>query len=543
MASASDTEVLPHLYEEFGDDFLHRLRGMFAIALWDAASRRLVLARDRLGKKPLYYLRHRESLRFASEIKAMFADRSVPREVDYQALHHYLCLQYVPAPWTAFAGIRALEPGQRLIVTESGERVEQWWALERPAPRSIDRREAGELVRHGLREAVRLRMISDVPVGAFLSGGIDSACVVATMAELADRPVRTFTIGFPEDDYDERVLARETAQRFATDHTEIVVEPDVAGLLPLLAWHYDQPFADHSSIPTYVVARETRRHVTVALNGDGGDEAFAGYERIQQLSRLRQGRDRSIVSALVERVPVRVGPMRLVSRLGRGFTRATGSLPLNYARAAEIFPERVLRAMYTPEMADGVSTTSTSALLAGLLGHAGDERLWRVQLADYRSYLPGALLPKVDVATMAVSLEARSPFLDSDFVELAASLPSSLKLDADGAKVALRDAFSSTVPHNVLAGAKRGFGVPLDRWFREELAAMTRGLLLGEQAALGRFIRHECTDRLLEAHESGRENHGVRIFSLLCLELWLRTFVTSTPPLTPPVEMQLSDLS
>ena len=181
--------------------------------------------------------------------------------------------------------------------------------------------------------------------------------------------------------------------------------------------------------------------------------------------------------------------------------------------------------------------------LAGLLGPPGDERLWRVQLADYRSYLPGALLPKVDVATMAVSLEARSPFLDSDFVELAASLPSSLKLDADGAKVVLRDAFRSTVPHNVLTGAKRGFGVSLDRWFRGELAAMTRGLLLGEEAALGRFIRRECTDRLLETHESGRENHGVRIFSLLCLELWLRTFVTSTPPLTPPVEMQLSDLS
>ncbi|HUP68180.1 MAG TPA: asparagine synthase (glutamine-hydrolyzing) [Acidimicrobiales bacterium] len=542
VASGSDTDVLPHLYEEYGDAVLHRLRGMFAIAVWDEPRRRLLIARDRLGKKPLYYLHHGSSFRFASEIKAFFADRSVPREPDFEAIHHFLCLQYVPAPWTAFVGVRALPPGHQLCLDDDGEVLKQWWRLARPPALNVDRREAAALVGAMAREAVGLRMVADVPVGAFLSGGTDSACVVAAMAEQASGPVRTFTIGFHEGERDERALASTTARALGTDHTEIVVEPDVAGLLPLVTWHHDQPFADNSSLPTLLLAQETRRHVTVALNGDGGDEAFAGYPRVQRLGRDAKAGVAAVLRMGARAIPPSLNPANPLALARLMALARSGWSPEAYEAGVEIFPEPFLLRAYTPAMRAAIKGQPTRRLLHGALGDDGVDPVWRGQAADYATYLPGALLAKVDVATMAASLEARSPLLDHELVELAASLPTARKVGPGGAKLALRDAFRGIVPDAVLDGPKRGFGIPLDRWFRTTLHPLATAMLAPPGAAVRNVLRGEVIDDLLGSHANGRSRHGTRIFALVALEMWFRTFIESPPPLVAPTGVSLSDL-
>jgi asparagine synthase (glutamine-hydrolysing) len=507
LASRSDTEVIPHLYEDFGDDFVHHLDGMFAVALWDETGDRLVLVRDRLGKKPLYYSMMCGGFRFASEIKALFADPSLPREPDLAALHHYLVLQYVPGPRTAFQGIMSVEPGERLVVENGRIRTDRYWRLEPRPDHRIRLDEAAHLVREGLRQAVAKRLRSDVPVGAFLSGGVDSACVVATMSELLSEPVRTFTIGFEEDARDERVLARATAQALGTEHSEHVVHASVAGILPLLAWHHDEPLADDAIVPYYVLAKETRRAVTVALSGEGGDEAFAGYPRMWQVAN------------------------------GTGVP----DLATAYADSVRTFPEEMLRGMYTPYMADATAGISTKAMLRAAFPDSGDA-LSRVLHADYMGRLPGCQLPKVDITTMAASLEARSPMLDHQFVEMASNLPSTVKFGSGGAKLALRQAFRTIVPGQVLDGHKRGFNLPLETWFRRELRPAAWSLLDSPESSIRTLLAPDAIRTLLRAHEGGAADHGLRILSLVCLELWLRTYIDRPPQLEPPAEVHISDL-
>jgi asparagine synthase (glutamine-hydrolysing) len=517
LASRSDSEVIPHLYEEHGDRFVHELDGMFAIALWDSKNERLVLVRDRIGKKPLYYCRFGDCFRFASEIKAFFADRSVPREPDLQALHHYLVLQYVPAPQTAFVGISSLRPGEILVVDEHGTHAERYWRLEAAPDPSIDLDDAAALVRDALREAVARRMIADVPVGAFLSGGADSASVVATMAELSTDPVPTFTIVFDEHERDERVLAAVTARAFGTEHTEHLVRSDAAGLLPVLAWHYDQPLGDDTIVPYYALAREARRDVTVALGGEGGDEAFAGYSRFYEVLELE----------------------RTEARQPGGESGLAGA----YAASVEIFPEMLARSMYTPQMAEATRDVSSLALVRDVVPDSGDP-LTRMLLADYAERMPGSQMPLVDITTMAVSLEARSPMLDHHFVTAAATLPAEVKVGPAGEnKVVLRKAFRGIVPDEVLDAPKRPFLLPLERWFRSDLAPFARGLLTANSPVIRELVRPRAIAAMLDAHESGTADHSLAIMNLVCLELWLRTYVAHAPPLAPPSEVDVRDVA
>lgn len=542
LDSLSDSEVIPHLYEDLGDSFLHELRGMFAIALWDEAGGRLLVARDRLGKKPLYFHRAAGRLTFASEIKALFVDPSIPREPDFTAIHQYLCLQYVPAPRTAFAGIQSLPPGHLMVFQDGTTTIEQWWSLERQHKLELSEEEEAVFVRNELHEATALRLVADVPVGAFLSGGVDSACVVASMAAQSTDPVRTFTIGFNEEERDERDAARLVAQTFGTDHTEHLLEPDVLGMLPILAWHFDQPLGDHAILPTYAIAQQTRRHVTVALNGDGGDEAFAGYSRVAS---IRDGYLRSAIGTSVDRLErlfiPRTAPGSPITRMGRGLIRRYGTLESAYGDAVQVFPEPWLQRVYLPTMREAASSGSVHELLSSLLPSEGDP-VWRSQIADYTSYLPGALLPKVDLAAMAVSLEVRSPMLDHVFVEQMSRLPSARKV-ASGTKTPLRNAFRGIVPDEILDGAKRGFGLPLDRWFRTDLLPVARAMLLRDSCITRYVISHSHVKSLVESHATAKTNDGARLFVLLMLELWFRTYIDQPPPLQAPAEVSLLDLS
>lgn len=538
LASQSDTEVIPHLYEEAGDDFVARLEGMFALALWDGRRRRLLLARDRLGKKPLYYTQRTGDFRFASEIKALFADRSFPREPDMVALRHYLCLQYVPAPWTAFQGVRALPPGSLLVADETGITDRRWWDL--PAiSHHIPRADAPLLVREAVHGAVRDRMVADVPIGAFLSGGVDSACVVAAMSEVSSKPVRTFTVGFLHSDRDERRNARLTASALGTDHTELVAEPDIVSLLPLMVWHHDQPFADDATMLTYTLARETRRYATVALTGDGGDEAFAGYERVRRLAGwTRSGWLSRLAGRAAARLPVPLDPISRWAYVLRAVGRRGADLGTLYRSGLEVFPFEALPRLLTRQADDVSSEAQSASLVEGALGEG--DALRAVQIADYKTYLPGALLPKMDVATMAASVEARSPLLDHRVVELALSLPTEAKIGGGG-KTALREAFRGRVPDAVLDGPKRGLGMPLHDWLRGPLAGLATALLASDDSHVRTVVRPAVIDRLLRRHASGVP-HGRRLWALMCLEMWFRVFISEPPSLVPPATTTLGAL-
>jgi asparagine synthase (glutamine-hydrolysing) len=513
VRGTGDTPVLPHLYEESGPRFAARLDGMFALALWDAARERLVLARDRLGKKPLLWTRLPDgTLAFASELKALLRLPEVQRDIDLEAIDAYLALQYVPGNRTALRGIHKLPPGHVLIAEGEAERVEPYWTLE-PAEPSTREAEWLERVQTAVRDAVRKRLVADVPLGALLSGGIDSSIVVALMAEASSRPVRTFTVGFADGRYDERSYAREVAERYGTMHEELQIDEDVAATLPRLVAAYDEPLGDEAAFPTFLIAEQARRHVTVALSGDGGDEAFAGYERY-------------VAHGLAARIPAPAA--RVGSTVLRTFSGArreprsplfraarlldvAGERPRDrYARLMEVFPLGLRRSLWTePARARPTKLEPVREGLAGL------------QLLDIATYLPGDLLLKADIATMAHSLELRSPFLDHEVVALGLALPDPLKVRGREGKVALRRAFANLLPPGVATRGKSGFGVPLGRWFRSDLREAAHDLLATDRG----WFRQATVRKLLDEHESGRADHGHRLWCLLMLELWLREHV------------------
>jgi asparagine synthase (glutamine-hydrolysing) len=514
IPGTGDTPVIPHLYEEHGAAFAERLHGMFAIALWDASRERLVLARDRVGKKPLLYTRLPDgSLAFASELKALLRLPGLPREVDPAALDAYLALQYVPGPGTALRGVMKVPPGHVLLVEKGTERLERYWQLKpRAEPVSIAD------VRNTVTEAVRKRLIADVPLGALLSGGIDSSIVVALMAEASTQPVRTFTVGFGDPAYDERRWARVVAERFGTQHEELVLELDPEATLPRLAEAYDEPLGDDAALPTYLICELARQHVTVALTGDGGDEAFGGYERY-------------VAHAVTERVPqLPVSPAaRGLRRLGSGdrrsrAIRAARFVELLAAKRAgrygllmEVFPLAIREELWQREF---VPTPVHTQRLLGLTPLTGTRGL---QMLDIETYLPGDLLLKSDIASMAHSLELRSPLLDHEVLELGVSL-------GRPRKQALREAFADLLPPETRSRGKLGFGVPLARWFREDLRGFAREVLLDERARRRGQLRPTAVERLLDDHEQGRADHGHRLWCLLMLELWQRTYAESPAP-------------
>ncbi len=513
VRGTGDTPILPHLYEESGPHFVERLHGMFAVALWDAGRERLVLARDRLGKKPLLWTRLPDgTLAFASELKALLRLPQVSREIDFDAVDAYLALQYVPGDATALRGIHKLAPGHVLVAEGGTERIERYWQ-PKPAEPSTHEGEWIERVRATVGEAVRKRLVADVPLGALLSGGIDSSIVVALMAQSSSQPVRTFTVGFPDARYDERTYARAVASQYGTVHEEVEIEEDIATTLPRLAATFDEPLGDEAAFPTFLIAEQARRHVTVALAGDGGDEAFAGYERYiahrladRFPARLAQGG-----AAALRLLPAaRWEPRSSLFRATRFLDVASAPVGRRYARLMEVFPIELRR-----ELWDGAQTAHEVRLDPSRPGVAG------LQMLDIETYLPGDLLLKADLASMAHSLELRSPFLDHDVVSLGLALPDSLKTRGREGKVALRRAFAADLPQEVAGRGKAGFGVPLGRWFRSDLRDVTHDLLSGDRG----WFRPDTVQRLLDEHESGRADHGHRLWCLLMLELWVREHV------------------
>jgi asparagine synthase (glutamine-hydrolysing) len=522
VRGTGDTPVIPHLYEEHGVQFVERLSGMFALALWDAGRERLVLARDRVGKKPLVYAQLADgSLAFASEVKALLRLPGLRPEVDPAQLDAYLALQYVPGG-TGLAGIEKLPPGHVLVAERGSVRVEPYAELRELDPRSDE--EWLELVRERVTAAVERRLVADVPLGALLSGGIDSSVVVALMARASTRPVRTFTVGFGEPRYDERPYARTVAERWQTDHTEVVLEPDVAATLPRLAESYDEPHGDDAALPLFLICEAARRDVTVALTGDGGDESFAGYERY-------------LAHRLAGRLPVPGAgtaakalrglshePRSPATRAARFLETVAAPARERYGRLMEVFPTELRAELWEP----GFVPHPRSA--AELLGAPERPGIAGLQRLDVHTYLPGDLLLKADIASMAHSLELRSPLLDWQVIELGISLPDRLKLSGRRGKAALRRAFADDLPPEIAGRSKKGFGVPLSAWFRGELRDLATDLLLDTTARQRGQIRAASVKRMLDEHVSGRADHGHRLWCLVMLELWQRTWVEAARP-------------
>jgi asparagine synthase (glutamine-hydrolysing) len=529
LATRGDTEVIAHLAEDHDAVALaRRLDGMFAFAVWDEGRQRLILGRDRVGKKPLYYWHADGLLVFASELKAVLAHPSVPRRLEPRAIPAHLMLGYVPTPLTFFEGVVSLAPGH-VLTARPGEEpvVEQYWRPRIPGADGVDRLElslpaAAREVRAKLERAVERRLVSDVTLGAFLSGGIDSSAIVAIMAGLSDAPVPTFTIGFEDrDGFDERPYARAIAQRYGTDHHEEVVAPDAVDLVERLVWHHDQPFGDSSAIPTFLLAEMTRRTATVALSGDGGDELFAGYERFA--AALAVGRWQAVPR------PLRRGGRRALELLPAGAARGRAGNVQRFARVAEQGMPGAYRAWIS-----FIDEDTRRALLGGDDGWAAADfdRHWdataggalldRLLRVNVETYLLDDLLVKADRMSMAHGLEVRSPFLDTELLELALRLPPSCKARGLSLKRVLKAAVADLLPPEILGRRKRGFGVPLDRWFREDLADYLQATVGAPDARVRNHLVAGAVDRVLAEHASGTRNHGHALWLLLTLEVFLR---------------------
>ena len=535
FATDGDTEVIVHLYEELGSACVRELHGMFCFALWDTRRGELLLARDRVGKKPLFYSRREGALSFASELGALLQDPGVSRGLDHHALDAYLAYGYVPAPLSAFAQVRKLPPAHTLAYRDGRTRIERYWELDYATKLTdVPAAELEERVREGISRAVRRRMVADVPIGVFLSGGVDSSAVAGAMAECSPVPIKTFSIGFEELSVNELPLARRVARELSSEHHELLVRPDAVELLPQLVRHYGEPFADHAALPSFYLARFARRHVTVALTGDGGDESFAGYQRYTTnllLSRLdavpRPLRDAG--AWLAGRVPgasSRTGPTGRLARLARAAPLDRES---RYLAQRSVFAADTRAQMYTSEyLALLGPSRAGDFVLEPWRASGASELVDRMLDVDVRGYLPDDLLTKIDIATMAFSLEGRSPLLDHELMELAASLPADLKASGSSRKRILRGAVRGWVPDEVLQAPKQGFEVPVAQWFRGELHDYVHEVLLDRESVSRGWCRPQWVRGLLADHCSGRADHGRGIWSLLMLELWYREISAPT---------------
>lgn len=524
----ADTETIVHLYEDEGTDCFSHLNGMFAIAIWDARRRRLILARDRLGEKPLVYFAEPNRLSFASELKSLLAVPGVPRVVDPNAIDEYLTYQYVPHPNTIFRGIRKLPPAHYAVWENGKLDVQSYWSPDFNTEQRTTPETAVEILRFLLEAAVQMRMQSDVPLGAFLSGGIDSSLIVAIMQQHASQPVKTFSIGFAEKSYDETPFARLVAKHLGTDHQEFQVTPNGVEVLPKLVWHYDEPFADSSAVPTWYLSQLTRQKVTVALTGDGGDELFLGYPRYratQWASRIdRIPPLRSLLAARIWQSLPGAGRQKSLARKFRRFSEALAFPPeRRYLEWIAIFNESRRAELYTDSFVHQLGDSDPSLFLRRAWQNvAKRDPMSAVSLTDLVTYLPCDLMNKVDIASMAHSLECRQPFLDHTVVKFAATLPATYKYRNGRGKQLLRQAFADRLPPEIWERPKMGFGVPLDRWFRAELKPMAHDLLLDQTARHRGIFRTEVVERLLLEHASAQFDHSYRLWALVILELWFR---------------------
>ena len=538
----SDTEVIVHAYEQDGAACVRRFRGMFAFALWDARTRMLLLARDPMGKKPLFYAVAAGQLVFGSELQGLLAHPGIEREADPVAIDQYLTYGYIPAPRTGFAGIHKLPPAHTLTLrmTEDGRApgepvVERFWALEYAPKLELDEAAAEEGLLELLRESIHLRMLADVPVGALLSGGVDSGLVVALMSEMSDHPVKTFSVGFEDAAFNELPHARRVAERYATDHHEIVVRANAVEILPKLVRHYGEPYADSSAVHTYYVARETRKHVKVALTGDGGDECLAGYDRYvatliaERYARLPGTIRHGLVEPIASLIPDRLPARNRLRQAKRFLEVAAQPLPARYTRWMTYFAGDRKDALYAPgfeERLRDAGAGDATLWLEGLLSRDQPcEPLDRLLRADVDSYLPYDLLVKMDIATMANSLEARAPLLDLRVMEYCARLPTSLKVRGRTGKYLLKKLARRYLPAENLDRRKMGFGAPIGAWLRGELRPMVEDVLLSPRALERGYFRPEAVHALAREHLSGTHDHAFRLWSLLWLELWHREFL------------------
>lgn len=523
----TDTEVIVHLYEEEGLACLQHLTGMFAFALWDDHARSLLVARDRAGKKPLYYTVHDGQFIFASELPALLVVPGLNRELDLQALDEYFTLGYIPAPRTVFQSIRKLEAGHSLLVHQGELRKEMYW-YPRPGPTlDITFTEAKSELLARLREAVAVRMVSDVPLGCFLSGGVDSSVVVALMAEQCSQPIRTFSIGFPEADYSELIHARTVARHFGTDHHEFVLDPSGLASFDELVTHLGEPFADASALPTWYLAQLTRKSVTVALTGDGGDELFGGY------SWYRTARFLNVVGSALPQGILRFGATLaqgrwpdLVKKFGKAAALSAIPPAERYAAQRQVMNPEVRRFLYAPGFPCPDEPIGRRWLAEQYERCETGDSLTQAMAADLATYMPEDLLVKVDRMSMAHALECRAPLLDTKLVEWALRLPVHFKLDRRGGKVLLREAMRNRFPPGFLDRKKQGFSVPLERWFRGDLMGIAEERILhGPLMTLGLFSPSGLS-RILREHNDGICNHEQTLYALLVLATWLREFRT-----------------
>ncbi len=530
--SKSDTEAIIHLYEEYGIECLKYLRGMFAFAIWDEKEQTLFLARDRVGKKPLYYWYSPDTFVFASEIKSILQDVNFSRKPNLTAIHHYLTYQDVPAPWTAFEGIKKLPPAHYLLLKNGQVQIKRYWKLSYLPKHKMNIEDLQKEIIDRLEEAVKIRLMSDVPLGAFLSGGIDSSAVVALMSQAMNKPVKTFSIGFKEKAYSELRYARLISERFRTEHTEFIVEPNVIDIIDKLVWHYNEPFADVSAIPTYYVSKLAREHVTVILNGDGGDENFAGYGKyiaIEFSRRMQKFVPAAVVRAflpLVKTLPHGKNPNNFFWRLKQFLKEYPEKPEMRNGHWMSHFTTEMKNNLYTDDFLLKFSFDNSFELLLEKYREAeADTFLDKTLYADVMMYLPDDLLVKVDVASMANSLEARSPILDHEFMEFVAKIPSELKLNGRTTKFIFKKALKGLLPEEVLFREKMGFGVPIDHWFRNELKEMSYDILLSQRAIKRGYFKKKSIKKIIDEHTSGKWNWHNHIWNLLMLELWHRMFI------------------
>jgi len=523
--SNTDAEVIIHLYEQYGQDCVKYLRGMFAFAIWDKKEKQLFLARDRLGKKPLLYSFKKGRFCFASEFNALLASGLVDKEINRDAIHEYITLSYVPAPLSIYNDVFKLMPAHTLILKDGNISISRYWELDYSRKIDISEEDAQSELLRILSGAVKTRLYSDVPLGAFLSGGIDSSTVVALMAQLRGKSVDTFSIGFNESLYNELPYAREIARRYNTNHHEIIVRPNAMDVLPKLVEHYGEPYGDSSCVPTYYVAEATRKHVTVALSGDGGDEGFAGYERhpaalLCENYRGVPGKLRTAIRLAIGIIPASKEPKGTLGRLVKFLKGSELEFNQRYAYWMSIFSEEEIQRLF--KQPDRYLSKRLQTVLRERPQLGPIDKLLR---CDTLTTLADDFLVKVDIACMSNSLELRSPFLDQEVLEFAASLPEDYKLRGRINKYILKKAIKHLLPAKNINRKKMGFSIPVARWFRNEMKDYLKDNLLSKRSLDRGYFNPQVVNDLFQAHVNGKADNGFRLWSLLMLELWHQRFV------------------
>ncbi|MDR0390970.1 MAG: asparagine synthase (glutamine-hydrolyzing) [Planctomycetaceae bacterium] len=552
--SESDTEVILHLYEKFGENFLNYLNGMFALAIWDAQKKQLLLARDRLGKKPLFYRTEPNTnsnyitlhnsnyektsqnihrLIFASELKSILSIPNMPRDINPFAIDEYLTYQYIPHPNTIFNGIAKLPPAHYAIWRNGELQIKQYWKPDWNAEsENISLSDWKEQLRDLVIDAVKIRMQSDVPIGAFLSGGIDSSITAGLMQQINPQPIHTFNIGFQQKEFDESPYAKQLADKFKTIHHQFTVTAEIEDLLPRLIWHYDEPFADSSAIPTMLLCEMTRREVTVALSGDGGDEMFAGYDRYRavKFSNICAKLPllfRKLLAEKIQPIIPNSTKQRSILRRTKRFLEALAMQPLEqYLQWIAIFNNEKRQNLYTQDFKNSISNYNSINFLKQAESNCIERDICsRISFVDMQTYLPCDILTKVDIASMANSLECRAPLLDYRIAELAIKMPIKYKIKQNHGKHILREIFQNLLPTNIEKRRKMGFGVPINYWFKNELKNKIYDTLLDKKTIERGYFQKKYITQLLNEHTNNQIDHAYRIWSLLVLELWIRNTI------------------